>query len=75
MAELAAPGGKLGEHNKKSSKNKRDAVCISGAYGTYYSESTADLRCRDQQVGAISGTDLPLIVRVMWSEKYSHTLQ
>ncbi len=65
MAEFAAPGGKLSEHNKKSSKIKRNAVRISGTYGTYYSKSTADLRCKDQQVGAISGADLSLVVRVM----------
>ncbi|GLD49308.1 inward rectifier potassium channel 16-like protein [Lates japonicus] len=49
MAEFTAPDGKLRERNKKSSEDKREEVCISGAYGTYYNKKTADLRCEDQQ--------------------------
>lgn len=49
---------------QKSSKNKRDAACIYGAYGTYYYKKTGDL-CMDQQVGVINGQHLCLFVGVM----------
>lgn len=66
MAEFAAPDGKLSVRNKRAARRKGDAVRRSGAYGTYRNENTAHLRCKDQQVGAISGKDSSLIMRVMW---------
>lgn len=74
MAEFAAQDGKLSKRNKRAARIKGDAVRIPGACGTYCNKSTADLRCKDQQVGAISGEDLSLIMRVMWSGKYSYFL-
>lgn len=69
MAEFAAPDGKLSKHNKRAARIKRDAVCISGAYGSYYNKKATDSHCKDQQVG-VSRTNLSTIMRVMRKMKY-----
>ncbi|TMS14758.1 hypothetical protein E3U43_021220 [Larimichthys crocea] len=53
MAEFAAPDGKLSKHNKRAARIKRDAVCISGAYGSYYNKKATDSHCKDQQLTSL----------------------